>query len=177
VTDEYLKSDKKWVIFRRRCKEEEIEEIVAQKSKDEKKTEDEENFGREHILILYDKSQDNDIANTIYKIPHVPRVKDIYNSSSFLGIHKLGSVAMLAERPINDPAAQLLREITGVLVSLTREDIGTIIMREDRSSDFGKSVNDLDTLVEDAGKMRRLDKKDDKSEDLGEWGFFSERNR
>jgi len=52
VTEEYLKSDKKGVIFRRICKEEEIEEIVAQKSKDEKKTEDEENFGREHILNL-----------------------------------------------------------------------------------------------------------------------------
>ena len=180
VSNEYLKSKSKdgveKDIFYRVFEDNKIEEIIEDLMRKEnlviETSKYEEDHGKEHIVVLCDKNPSKDKNdNTIYKIPHVPRVgKKVYNSSLFLGIHKLGSVAMLAKRA-GDCTEGLLRDITGVLVSLTREDIGTIIMREDKSSDFGKNINELDKLVEDAGRMRSFDEKN-KLEDSGEWGFF-----
>jgi AAA15 family ATPase/GTPase len=115
-------------------------------------------FTRIPKSALSEKGYTEDIIKlndgTEYIIPRIKRINDNwYESSSYLGLHKVGGMP-ISRKNGKKEANNTLKEISGVLTSLTREDIGKIIMREDKSSDFSKSINDLDALVEDVGKMK-----------------------
>jgi hypothetical protein len=176
ILEEWLKKGSQDLFIRER------RESTGKKSPEDKPLED----------IVKLKNHEDLEKCTVCTIPHIVRMegKDPYWSSRYLGLHKIGGMPIEInqnkESVFDDKTIELIKEIAGVLTSLTREDIGKIIMREDKSSDFGKNINDLDELVADAGRMNQtdneakdkdgnlIDRKKYPVEKYGEWAFLKE---
>jgi len=94
----------------------------------------------------------------------------LYPASYYLFLHKLGNTVCDGEKEEKDDWSIALKEISGVLTSLTRENIGSIIAGENSVYNTPSSLAVEAIKLEDEEKEQRAEKPRIK----GEYTFFKE---